>query len=367
MTITYSNAIEGMDVNIKSARLPDGSAFPDAGALSGASTSNMNPLSGGATMGGAPDERDLPEYVDFEWRESPRSPPDPTPSDPFSEAHRNWEKTMMADFYSHPIKKQRVLIRNRVPVEVVNAAIEANRHTPKDQLTPASIQMYFIWTDYGIKLRWQIWHRPPSEIQYYSHQGGDDIVPAGTTMIASYSNAIKNDKYIVGFADVEPARPSASAKGTFFPGTPGLAYTSRPISGGEYVAAFESEPELPEWVDIRWVLFPPAAISPAPGEPDAKFHFRAIAFYSTFPRKNERIIIRSRIPKEVRDEIAVATRNAEPHKVASSVIYLYFVWTDNGIKLHWRLKRSRPDGTFISVREGGDEIPQTNEKRTSAT
>jgi hypothetical protein len=250
---------------------------------------------------------------------------------------------------------------------VLNAAIEANRHIPKDQLTPASIGIYFIWTDNGIKLRWQIWHRPPSEMQYYSHQGGDDIVPAGTTMIASYSNAIKNDKYIVGFADVEPTPHPASAKGTFFPGAPGLAYTPKPISGGEYVAAFESEPELPEWVDIRWALFPPAAISPAPGEPDAKFHFRAITFYSTFPCKNERIVIRSRIPQEVRDEIAVATRNAEPHKVAGSVIYLYFVWTNNGIKLHWRLKRSRPDGTFISVREGGDEIPQTNEERTPAT
>jgi hypothetical protein len=42
----------------------------------------------------------------------------------------------------------------------------------------------------------------------------------------------------------------------------------------------------------------------------------------------------------------------------SSVIYLYFVWTESGVKLHWRLKRSRPDGTFVSVREGGDEITQ---------
>ena len=358
MTIKYSNAIKGMDINIKSSRLWDGSAFPNPGGLSGAIIPNDNPLSGGATMGGAPDGRDLPEYVDFEWRESLRSPPDPTPMDPFSQAHKDWEKKMMADFYSQPIKKQRVFIRDRVPAEVVTAVIEANRHTPKDQLTPASIEIFFIWTDYGIKLRWQIWHRPPSEIQYYSHQGGDEIVPAGTTMIASYSNTIKNDKYIVGSADVDATRYPASANGTFFPGSPGLAYTNRPISGGEYLAAFESEPELPEWVDLRWASFPPAAISPKPGESDAAYHWRSIAFYSAFPRKNERILIRSRIPIEVRDEITAAARNAEPHKVPSSVIYLYFVWTNNGIKLHWRLKHSRSDGTLISVREGGDEISQ---------
>ena len=358
MTITYSNTIKGTDINIKSSRLSDGSAFPNPGGLSGASIPNENPLSGGATMGGAPDGRDLPEYVDFEWRESPRSPPDPTPMDPSSQAHKDWEKKMMDDFYSQPIKKQRVFIRDRVPADVVTAAIEANRDALKHQLAPASIEIFFIWTDYGIKLRWQIWHRPASEIQYYSHQGGDEIVPAGITMIASYSNTIKNDKYIVSSADVDPTRYPASANGTFFPGSPGLAYTNKPISGGEYLAAFESDPQLPEWIELRWALFPPAAISPKSGESDTAYHWRSIAFYSAFPRKNERVLIRSRIPQEVRDEITAAARNAEPHKVPGSVIYLYFVWTSNGIKLHWRLKRSRPDGTFICVREGGDEISQ---------
>lgn len=163
---------------------------------------------------------------------------------------------MMDDFYSQPIKKQRVFIRDRVPADVVTAVIEANRDAPKDQLPPASIEIFFIWTDYGIKLRWQIWRRPPSEIQYYSHQGDDEIVPAGITMIASYSNTIKNDKYIVSSADVDPRRYPASANGTFFPGSPGLAYTNRPISGGEYFAVFESDPQLPEWIELRWALFP---------------------------------------------------------------------------------------------------------------
>jgi hypothetical protein len=56
---------------------------------------------------------------------------------------------MMDDFCSQPIKKQRVFIRDRVPAEVVTAVIDANRHTPKDQLTPASIEIFFNWTDYG--------------------------------------------------------------------------------------------------------------------------------------------------------------------------------------------------------------------------
>jgi hypothetical protein len=268
------------------------------------------------------------------------------------------KKKMMADFYSRPIKKQRVFIRNRVPAEVVSAVVDANRYTPKGKLDEASIHVYFIWTEYGIKLRWEIWHRPGT--QYDSHQGGDELVPAGTTMIAAYSNAINNDKFAVDpggpGADGRPRRYPASASGSVFSGSPSFAYTNRPASGGEKLMAFESETELPEWVEFRWALSPTAGISPKPGESDSEFHWRSVAFYSALPRKSERVLVRSRIPQEVQDEIAAATRNAHPHKVASSVIYLYFIWTESGIKLHWRLKRNQPDGSFVSVREGGDEL-----------
>jgi hypothetical protein len=102
---------------------------------------------------------------------------------------------------------------------VVSSVIDANSHTPKGQLNDASIQIYFIWTDYGIKLRWEIWHRQGA--QYYSHQGGDEIAPAGTTMIAAYSNAIENYKVAVDpggpGTDGRPRRHPASASGSVFP------------------------------------------------------------------------------------------------------------------------------------------------------
>lgn len=359
MTVTYTNTIKDVDVNIKSALLANRTDFPHAGALSGASGPNDNPLSGGATMGAAPDGRNLPEYVDFEWRESPTSPPDPTPTDPFSQAHKDWETKMMAEFYSHPIKKQRVFIRSRIPANVVSAVVEANRHTPKGELDEASVQVWFIWTDYGIKLRWAIWHRLGA--QYYSHQGGDEIVPAGATMIAAYSNAIKNDALTIDpggtSSDGRPRRYPASASGSVFSGSPNIAYTNRPISGGEMLMAFESEPELPEYVEFKW-RSPPTAVPPREaGESLTAYHLRFNAIYGALPSKRERVEVRSRIPQEVRDEINGATRNALPHKLPSSVIYLYFIWTDSGIKLHWRLKRSKPDGTFMTVRDGGDDLP----------
>jgi hypothetical protein len=358
MTITYTSAIKDIDIDIKGASLPDGTPFPDAGSLGGGSNPNKNPFIGGKTMGGAPDGRDLPIYVDFEWRETPTSPPDPTPMDPFSPAHKDWEKKIMEEFYSYPLKKQRVLIRSRVPVEVVSTVLNDNLHTPKGKLDDASLRLYFVWTEYGIKLRWEIWHR--NGMQYDSDQGGDEIVPAGTTMIAAYSSTIKNDSVAVDpggpGADGRPKRYPASARGTVFSGSSGFTYTSRPVSGGEKLMVFENEPELPEWVDFKWALLPIADLPHESGESESAYHWRREAVLGALHRENERVPVRSRIPEEVCDEITTATRTAQPHKVASSLIYLYFIWTNSGIKLHWRLKRSRPDGTFVSIREGGDEI-----------
>lgn len=65
MTVTYTNAIKEMDINISGARLPNGSTFPNAGSLSGGNKPNDKPLIGGATMGASPDGRNLPDYIDF--------------------------------------------------------------------------------------------------------------------------------------------------------------------------------------------------------------------------------------------------------------------------------------------------------------
>lgn len=367
MTVTYNSAINDMEVTIENARLPDGGAFPHGGGIGGKSRPNENPLNGGKTMGAAPDGRQLPEYIDFEWRESALEPPDPTPKDPFSQAHEDWKTKMMAEFYSHPIKKQRVYIRSRVPAELVNKVIEQNRHSVKGHGAQASIEIFLIWTDYGIKLRWQIWHTPAFHAQYFSHQGGDEIVPSGTTMIAAYSNTKKDDSFTVnpGSPGKPPIRHPASASGLNFSGSSSFAYTRNPISGGEKLVAFESELQLPEWVDFNWRFFP-ISIPRKSGEADTDYDTRTTAIYRSVAIASERILVRSRIPLDVQDEIAAATHNAQPNKAASSVIYLYFIWTDTGIKLHWRLKRSLSDGSFVSVREGGDELTHEGQRSASA-
>lgn len=361
MTVTYNSTIIDTDVSIESARLADGAPFPHGGGIAGPTKLSDNPLSGGKTMGAVPDDRHLPDYIDFEWRESPKPPPDPTPKDPFSQAHKDWENAMMAEFYTHPIKKQRVFVRSRVPEQLVDIVLKENRHSVKGHGAQASIEIFLIWTDRGIKLRWQIWHTPAFQVQFFSHQGGDEIVPSGTTMIAAYSNTIKDARFTIDPFSIgePPTRYPASANGTVFSISTCIAYTPKPISGGEALVAFENELQLPEWVEFNWRLFPISMSIPRKfGESDSDYETRTIPYFRAIPVHYALVPVRNRIPRTVQDEITAATRRAQRHKAPDSVIYLYFVWTDSGIKLHWRLKRSRPDGSFVNVSEGGDELKE---------
>jgi len=83
-------------------------------------------------------------------------------------------------------------------------------------------------TDDGIKLRWELWHR--TGLQYFSYQGGDEIVLAGKTIITVYSSTIDDDKQFVGFPDGHPTRhPAAQFYRTFFSARPGAdMYRSSP-------------------------------------------------------------------------------------------------------------------------------------------
>ena len=345
MNLTFASTVGGVSIDIKSARLPDGKEFPNAGSFGYA----KNPLLGSKTMGAAPDGRDLPEWIDFEWQE-PQYPWNKRPG----QSEDEWTEEVHAAYLNLPVKTQRVLIRNRIPQEVVDEITEASRHPVKRYGTEKSLAINLVWTSQGIRLRWRIWHKPQFNDQYYSHEGGDEIIPDGKTMIAIYANTMKDNNFSVNPGRM-PTRHPAPRNGHLFSGSPSFAYTANPLSGGGLVVAYENEAQLPEWVDFDWRLFP-LSVPRKSGEPDSEYDARTRAIFLSLPANNERVAVRNRIPQEVQDEIANAARNAMPDKVSDSIIFIYFIWTDNGIKLYWRLLHILSDGRHIYPREGGDEL-----------
>lgn len=347
MTTTYYGTRKDVRIHIKSAQLPSGKDFPTAGSFGYAN----NGLSGGATMGAAPDGRQLPEWIDFEWQEAPYPGLERAPSE--REAYIQWGKLVDEQFRTLPRKHQRVMIRSRIPQSVVDEVVRANAHAIPHYGTEKHLEVFFIWTSQGIKLRWQIWHTPKFALQYYSNEGGDDVMPEATTMLATFANTIKAPNTVVEPGNRVLRVPQLGSSD--FSGSPAFAYTDHPLDGGGLVVTTEHEPALPDAVIFDWRLFP--LLTPRnPGESDDDYKSRVVAIFNALPRKNERIEVRSHIPQEVQDEIAAASRELAPDKIADSVIHLYFIWTENGIKFHWRLWKKAKAGSGSFVREGGDEV-----------
>ena len=149
MTVTFNNVIKGKKVDVLRAKTSNGVPFPTPGSLG----PHQNPMPGGATMGAAPDGRELPEWVEFEWTEWPYPSP-PKPTDPV--ALQEWNDRVDLLIRTLPHKRARVAVRSRVPQDVVDEVLASNKRAAAGALPDEGLWVYFIWYETGIKFRWSL-------------------------------------------------------------------------------------------------------------------------------------------------------------------------------------------------------------------
>lgn len=158
MTVTFNNISKGKSIFFDSLLTASGARFPNPGFLAPSSRPIMNGkimAASGKTMGAAPDGRELPEWVEFEWREPEYRKDDYT---------REQLKAL-------PHSRARVLVRSRVPQSVIAEVMESNRQRQRGNVPDKMLWIYFVWTDSGIKFRWELDERGHETKQ----MGGDEI------------------------------------------------------------------------------------------------------------------------------------------------------------------------------------------------
>ena len=140
--------------------------------------------------------------------------------------------------------------------------------------------------------------------------------------------------------------------GARFPGPGSLAPDSNPMAGGKTMGAAPDGRELPEWVEFVWQEWPYPS-EPAPSDQQAfqAWRSKVLALSKSLPRKTARVPVRSRVPQDVIAEVMEAKRNREPHKLPNKMLWVYFIWYEDGIKFRWRLTSK-----CCGERSGGDEI-----------
>lgn len=157
MIVTYVSLKKGVRVNMRSAQLPSGRDFPHGGSFG----PNKSWHASGKTMGASPDGRQLPEWIEFDWIERPY------PENP---------NETVEEYRALPRYQQRVYVRDRVPQSVVEEVLQSKRDAPPGKLPEKKLWVYLVWTDDGIRMRWQLERLPqaPGEISVL-RQGGDAL------------------------------------------------------------------------------------------------------------------------------------------------------------------------------------------------
>lgn len=153
MVLHFASLKEGVVVVCREGKLPSGKRLPGPGAL--ARTKDW--LAGGATESAAPDGRQLPEWVEFEWTE-----------------HVSGKEYGAEELKALPVHVERVVIRERVPQDVIDEVIRSRRETQPGKLPDKSLWLNFVWTASGIKFHWRLESRKAAP-EYLLRSGGDVI------------------------------------------------------------------------------------------------------------------------------------------------------------------------------------------------
>jgi len=166
MIVTFSNGIKGKKVYVIRARTANGIFFPTPGSLG----PDKNTMTGGKTMGAAPDGRELPQWVEFEWTEWPYPAP-PPPTEP--SALQAWNDRVDLLTRTLPHKRARVAVQSRVPQDVIEEVLASNRQRAPNALPDKDLWVYFVWYDTGIKFRWRLLQGCCKMLR----EGGDELAP----------------------------------------------------------------------------------------------------------------------------------------------------------------------------------------------
>ena len=167
MITSYGSMMNGRSANILTIIFPSGKKTISNITVRGSRKPGWRQAAG-TTEGMSGDTRGIPEWLDFEWREP--SYPGLEPED-FS-SKEAYSKAVSEKYSKLTTKTQRVFIKSRIPPEVVHEAIESRLHVQKGQGLPEkSLWIYFVWTDDGIKFRWDLYCTKPC----VTKEGGDEI------------------------------------------------------------------------------------------------------------------------------------------------------------------------------------------------
>lgn len=156
----------------------------------------------------------------------------------------------------------------------------------------------------------------------------------GPGMIAHFSNIKSGQSVLIDSA--------VTSNGTAFANPGALSPTRNTGYGGngKVMTTVPDRRGLPEWVQFTWTEHAYADKA------------RTFEEYKTWPRETARVPVRDRVPASVISEIIQSRKDPSKNRKEDLSLWVYFLWTDTGIKLHWRQER----GCCEVLRSGGDAL-----------
>jgi hypothetical protein len=149
--VSFANIMTESTISILRINPSADVSFPDAGILVGAYDPGSKIVSPNAASG----IWSIPESVEFEWKEWPRS---------FPTSPKNERELANIRLYANKVRSKvqrkyiRVNVRSRIPTDIIAKALEAERTEQLGNSSEPILKILFVFTKDSLRLRWEQWH-----------------------------------------------------------------------------------------------------------------------------------------------------------------------------------------------------------------
>lgn len=161
--VSFENTVPNATISILRVTPSVDVSFPRAGTFS----QPHDPGDRIVSIGEAAGFWAIPESVDFEWKEWPRT----FPAEPNTE--RDWESIRSyVDEVRGKVqrKRTRIAVRGRIPGDIIAEALHGEQAKESGQSAEVKLKLFFIFTPDGIRFRWEQWRG-----KCIGKFGGDEI------------------------------------------------------------------------------------------------------------------------------------------------------------------------------------------------
>lgn len=171
------------------------------------------------------------------------------------------------------------------------------------------------------------------------------VPPPTGGAVLTFTSTVPDRRIEISSARDQAGRPFSHAGS--------IHHSDNPMNSGKTMGSAPGTFGLPTWVEFTWQELPYPSQPRESFASDEAWGKYVADRYRAAPLNTARVKVAEKVPDSALEEVAKSRAVTPPNKLPDKMLWLYFIWTTDGVKVRWKVYNSERGGNSP---EGGDPL-----------